>query len=1307
MLRLEKLVLRGFKSFCEPTEIIFHEGITAVVGPNGCGKSNILDAIAWVLGEQSARSLRGGKMDDVIFNGTRERKPLGLAEVALTLVACEDISPRTPAIDDIEVDGELPGVPEPAPAAAETEPVVAVEALPVVPAETAETVEVNLAATANVVAEPRETSEETTARRGRRSKPNPKIAFQRAFAGQRQLPTIAAGERVVISRRLYRSGESEYLMNGHSCRLRDIQDFFAGTGLGGAQYAIIEQGHIGQILSAKPQERRGLIEEAAGITKFKAKKHLAELKLEATRQNLARLNDIISEVDRQLGALKRQAAKARRYHRLRERMRLYWRSFFTIEYRRIEERLREVEDELAAVRAREQALTGTLTAREAQYREAQQHVYEKETQLEQARTQATSLEIETDRTRSRIGYQRAQRQEIATRIADFHRELQVTAERAALVDKEIARRRQDLNKINQELSQDEIAVNQQETSYRAQLEQQAAAERELESSRTQLLAEVGKTERLRHLKQQLSDNLKKVMLQQQNLGNEAVRAEERHNQCQQDYQRIQTEISTHVQQVDILATRLREIMEQLEVESREAESEQSTLADLVRECARVEDRLASLVELDEQRAFFSESVQQLLADANARRDFHLLGTLADFLDVAPKYETMVERVLGEWLQAVIVPTLDDTLAAANWLNTHQAGGAAFLVTGLHGCGSIAVGDADTSPDAAGSEDYSSHHQTTSTLLELLGLKPEMAQLVRRVLPELANACVTVDLATALQLSAAMPTTLIVTLAGERVRASSLLVTGTATENGVSVLQLKREIKDLTSRLVTLGEQREQAVAILQTRRAGIAELETERIGLDTKLRNEEKQLVGKRVEVSQSERELERARQHMRVVAAERAQADTDFLQCEEKLTQVQDELTRAEQSRTRLEQSVEQVRARLAELKSQVEVAAQGLAQLRADMAARLERRRAAMSDLRRLEEEVAQLARRSERDQFELLQFEGRERELTESLAQAEADITELDAALARARALVLTAEHELTNTREGAIRLEAELETLRTEIAAAHETRTRTEVESARLQTEAQHLEQACRNELAESLATIVVTPTDEMLAEENEEDNLATTLEVDQIKETLEDLRAKIDELGPVNMMALEELAETEERYTFLQQQYKDVLESIAATEEALREIKRRSRTRFCEAFEQINANFSVVFQELFGGGRGEMALINEEDVLESGIDIIAQPPGKRLQSVLLLSGGEKAMTALALILAIFRFRPSPFCVLDEVDAPLDDINIGRFTEKIRQMSEQTQFLVITHSKRTMEAAASLYGITMEEAGVSKLISVRLQ
>lgn len=1212
MLRLEKLELRGFKSFCEATEIVFHEGITAVVGPNGCGKSNILDAISWVLGEQSARSLRGQKMDDLIFNGTRDRRPLGLAEVTLTLVAISDISPSVSEVDEIDLGAEVP------------EPLLE----------------------------------------------EPKVAAgYRRMRARKVLPSIAAGERVTITRRVYRSGDGEYLINGHQCRLRDIQEFFAGTGLGGAQYAIIEQGHIGQILSSRPQDRRALIEEAAGITRFKAKKHQAELKLEAARQNLSRLGDIMAEVERQLGLLKRQAAKARRYKRLREQMRAFWRSFFRAEYNRLQQVLTGLEAEIAATSLDEHKLQHLLSEREKEMQEAHTESMKREAALEAARQNLSSAQLEEERLRARIAHSAEQNQELSERRSVYEQEIKACGERVLLLDAEIERRRAELSAVEQSLSVAELELRTCEREYQQQAERVSALEAALENSRSSLMQEVGRTERLRHFKHQLEETEKRVVLEQRQLQKEAVKAEERRLHCAEGVSRLRMLHEATVAEVAGLSSSLKKATLEIEALQARLKKERERYEELGRQQARAEDRAASLADLYRRRSYFSESVQALLA--NTDHKFTLLGTLADMLDVEPQYEQMAECALGDYLGAVLVPTIDDALAASQWLEHHGSTSVTLLVTGLHG----------------GSETVA---EQSDTLLAALGLRPEMEAVIRRAWPELSRARMVHGLMSAVEASAEDPQSLIFTSNGDCVRACTLLKLHGNEKSVGGVLRLKREIRELEASAASLRSERLGVAEVVAGLEQELVRLEEERRENDADLRRTEREQVRLRVELQQSERELERVLQQLRVVTVELERKDEERVSLEEKQKQANLELETAEARRRQLEEALQRLRSELDSLKPDTERVRQRFAELKASSAATAERRKAVSSELRRLEEERHRLQRREEKSQFELLQIDSKSQELEEGLVKDRRLFEELQARLLSCSSTLQEAEAALAGVREQTGRLEPELAKLRARALEMREQRAVLEIEQARKRSELEHLEQSCQSELQQSIAELLLEP--EVADEE--------VLDID-------DLKRKVEELGPVNMMALEELEETEKRAEFLQLQHRDILESIAATEEALSEIRKRSRHRFKEAFEKINQNFQQVFLEMFGGGRGEMLLIDESDPLESGIDIIAQPPGKRLQSVLLLSGGEKAMAAMALVLAIFQYRPSPFCVLDEVDAPLDDINIGRFTSHIRRMSEKTQFLVITHNKRTMEIAEHIYGVTMQEPGLSSLISVRFK
>jgi len=510
-----------------------------------------------------------------------------------------------------------------------------------------------------------------------------------------------------------------------------------------------------------------------------------------------------------------------------------------------------------------------------------------------------------------------------------------------------------------------------------------------------------------------------------------------------------------------------------------------------------------------------------------------------------------------------------------------------------------------------------------------------------------------------------------------------------------LLTFKRELRELETRAEVLEKEVESAAGVAKDARARLVELEDGVVLLNEAIGREEREAMAREHTTTNLEQEVERAERHMRVVGQDSARVDAERLEVENRRARALLEAEAAETAREAAADNVIKASASLTELRREAETESESLAGQRAAAAAAAERRRATTAEVRRMEGELADFAARVERYRMDLAEMGGRSEDLRQSIAYLELAASTVESDRAREEQEISELSNKLQNARRQADEFSTELSELNRKAAEVRDARGGLEVQRAEAQAHQTFVHENCQTELGQSL---------EDLAREL---TFPDEFDLDASHARVEELRTRLEGFGGVNMMALEELAEAEQRLLFLTVQRQDIVEGISATEEALREIKRRSRERFRHAFEQINKNFSALFQELFGGGRGEMSLIDADDVLESGIDVIAQPPGKRLQNVLLLSGGEKAMAALALVLGIFHYRPAPFCLLDEVDAPLDEANVGRFTDKVVQMSADTQFIVITHNKRTMEMARALYGVTMEEAGISKLVSVKFE
>ncbi|HKO98515.1 MAG TPA: chromosome segregation protein SMC [Pyrinomonadaceae bacterium] len=1286
MFKLKRLEITGFKSFADYTEILFTgDGITAIVGPNGCGKSNVADAIAWVLGEQRVKHLRGGAMQDVIFQGSRNRQPSGMAEVVMHMVR-DDVIEHEPDIEDIDstleqlddhvvdLDAIVPDV-----SAAENSEANATEALQ--PEAAIVVAEDGSVEGALVPVEPAKHQ-----------------SHKRHWRKRNLALEFAPGESVSVTRRLFRSGESEYLLNGKACRLRDIQDLFSGTGLAGGHYAIIEQGRIGQILSAKPMDRRTIIEEAAGITKFRVRQRAAEARLESARSNLSRISDIISEIDRQVNSLRRQAAKARRYHVFREELRELLRHVYVAEDRKLTALLEDTETKLQQASELERSVAEELARQEDAARNATQDARKTEDDLAALRAAAAEAVLRRDRQMRERAYQEEQVVAVEKRKTEVGAEIDALSQRLILVEAECKRLQEEDSRLRTESDETAASLRAAEESYGEKLSLALTAEIEIEHARGELLKHTGVAERLREIARQLEGTLERLAVQAEGLGHEGERASAQFAEKRAEADAFGLEINSAREHISTLSAEREQAVDAV-VQGHEAVSD--TEAELTRirdDYSRTTHRLESLKELDDRRAYYSGAVQMLFADDAEPRNFHFIGTLADALNVDAKWERAVEGVLGSSLQSIVVPTPDDAARAAQWLRENNGGRASFLVAGLHG------GSDESNALACNVEERPALSISFANeilpddlkISDLLGAPRELVSVLQRTLPERMNARLASNLDDAMTKSLATGQ-VYVTLNGDWVASGQFVSAGDARamEEGAGLLTFKRELRELEARAQVLSGESESAEEAATKARTRLVELEDAVVILNEAIGREEREAMAREVTASGLAHEIERAERHMRVVADDAARVEQERIEVERRRSAAITDAEEAESARIAAASTVNSATLVLTEARRAAEAESEGLAIQRATAAAATERRRSTAAELRRMEAEFADVAGRVERHRLETIEMTDRIASLNESIAELVRQASTIVEEKEKEEQEISALTAQLDDARRRADELATRLSDLNKHAAEVRDSRAAIEVQRAEAQARLTFVRENCAAELGQSL---------EELAREQTIDE---EFDLDTAHTRVDDLRSRIEGFGAVNMMALEELAESEERLLFLSTQRQDIVDSIGSTEEALREIKRRSRERFRHAFEQINKNFSELFLELFGGGKGEMSLIEADDILESGIDVIAQPPGKRLQNVLLLSGGEKAMAALALVLGIFHYRPSPFCLLDEVDAPLDEANVGRFTDKVAQMSTNTQFIVITHNKRTMEMARALYGVTMEEVGVSKLVSVKFE
>jgi chromosome segregation protein len=1294
MFKLQRLEITGFKSFADYTEIIFTgDGITAVVGPNGCGKSNVADAIAWVLGEQRVKHLRGAEMKDVIFQGSRNRQPSGMAEVVLHLVRDEMVESE-PDIEDI--DSTLEQIDEHAVSFVETadeesEPITlaANEGINNPNDDPLEHAKQHAGCVRSQADSQAEEGETAVATRSRKAQPQKRHWRRRNLALE-----FAPGEAVSVSRRLYRSGESEYLLNDRLCRLRDIQDLFSGTGLSGGHYAIIEQGRIGQILSAKPMDRRTIIEEAAGITKFRVRQRAAEARLESARSNLSRLSDIISEIDRQVNSLRRQAAKARRYHVQRDELRELLRGVYVAEDRKLVQLLAESQAQLERVSQEERDLAAELAQQEEEARRATQEARRLEDDLTQARATAADAALQRDREARERVYQQEQVTTLNKRSTDVRSEIEALSTRLDLIRRETERLSEQDGRLRAESEQSALSLQTAEEAYAEKMALAAGAEAEIERARGELLSHTAVAERLREIGRQLEGTLERLALQSEGLAREGERAAAQYAQHKDAADKLDEEIRIAREYVAKLNAERTTAVDAV-VQGHEAVSDTDAEVTRVRdEYSRTKHRLESLKELDERRAYYSSAVQFVLSQTETPRDFHLLGTLADLISVDAKWERAVEGVFGSSLQSIVVPTPEDAVRAARWLRENNAGRASFLVAGLHGGSDDAAVTFEIVERAPATISFADEALENLRVGDLLGASRELTAVLNRTLAQKMNAHLAMNLDDAMSKSLATGE-IYVTLNGDWVASGQLVNAGDARalEEGAGLLAFKRELRELEARGDAFRSELAVAEHAVKSARARLEGLEDAVVVLNEAIGREEREAMTRELTAGGLAQEIERAERHVRVVADDTARLQEERNDVAQTRLKALADAEAAEAARLSAAETVNSASLLLAEARRAAATQNEGLGTQRAVAAAAAERRRATMAELRRLEAEGADVNARVERHSSELVEITSRLTELGQSIQEIDGRIATAGEERAREEQQIAAASAQLEQARARADQLSTALSDLNRRAADVRDSRAAIEVQRAEAQARLSFVHENCAAELSQSL---------EELARAHP---LPEGFDLDTGHARVEELRARLEGFGAVNMMALEELAEAEERLLFLTAQRLDIVQGIQSTDEALREIKRRSRERFRLAFEQINRNFGELFQELFGGGRGEMSLIDADDVLESGIDVIAQPPGKRLQNVLLLSGGEKAMAALALVLGIFHYRPAPFCLLDEVDAPLDEANVGRFTDKVVQMSANTQFIVITHNKRTMEMARALYGVTMEEVGVSKLVSVK--
>jgi chromosome segregation protein len=1307
LLKLKKLQILGFKSFCDRTELKFHgDGIAAIVGPNGCGKSNISDAISWVLGEQSAKSLRGAHMTDVIFAGTRERKPTGMAEVTLHLI--------DPQVYEGNIDAPVIDIQDEMPAhdwdesALRTQSEREVEEYTeeVRPGQTDE-IEVAAAAAANDLsaatpgsapADNQEASPSPSAGDGA-----PSVSSETSVSGgqggyatvtgtqvvlkirRRKFKTTFKKGEIAVTRRLFRSGDSEYLLNGKLCRLRDIQDIFMGTGLGPESYALIEQGRIGQILSSKPTDRRNIIEEAAGITKFKTRKRLAEARLADAKQNLARINDIFDEVTRQMNSLKRQAAKAERFAKLRDEMREQLRIVLASRFTELEAEARKLDAELTQLTEDLHLRSEAVQAMDSEHAERTQHGYAIDSEAKQTRERLSQVHLEMERATARRRNNEERCAELTARAAAAEAEAASASGQLQRLEDELSTNQQVL-----ESAAADVASAQQERNQRQAESQQAAQrlmemERDQEQQRRQMLDAVNAASGVRNRITQAEERIAALQRETERLQHELNSANQQVESFGGQRGQISLEFESATELSRSIAARLAEARTQI-AEKRAAEIEAKKQLDNLRsEAAKLQGRRASLEAVIKEHGFSTESVRKLLRSGQLTGASAPVGVLADFIEVEDKYEGVVDEFLRDELNFLVVKSWDAANDGLNLLRSDVEGRATFLVH---------PDDSQAKFSFIFDESMRTHlrEDRVIPLKDCIRVPENFGSSLEVILPKLGNGYIVPDAETGRALALENPDAFYLALSGECFH--NVTVTG-GKKLAEGPLQMKRDLRDVQRQIEELGRTlaaRESSVTQLGSEiQALTALLDT----LEAERRDSEQKVMTSGHSLRQLDSEMTRV--HDRIAGYERElqRVSGEHQSREAFIAERQFELQQQEERRLQLEAQMSAAQEHVAQLRLARDAAAQSASEVMARVAGLEERRRAAAASLARIQSMVAEVNQRvhSLHSQLEGAAAEKAQREQENELLASRLVEWQVEREQALAREQELATESEQVRARLAEIELE--LKSAREVLDGVRDRRGELSAQAAKASSDTGHLVETCVQELGQSREELL---SDEGLAHQSG-DELAAT------EASYREMRARLEGMGPVNMMALEEYTETAQRHEFLETQRKDLLDSIENTQNTIKEIEEISRGKFNDAFAIINANFTRTFKKLFGGGEAWMKLTDEENSAESGIDIVASPPGKKMQNVLLLSGGEKAMTALSLLVGIFQYAPAPFCILDEVDAPLDEANVVRFGELMREMSLETQFIIITHHKKTMSMAPVLYGVTMQEPGVSRIVSVR--
>ena len=1190
-MKIRQLDVTGFKSFVDKTTVLFPEGISAVVGPNGCGKSNIVDAIRWVMGEQSVKQLRGKSMEDVIFSGTDKRSPLNMAEVALTLINDNGNTPE----------------------------------------------------------QYREFSE------------------------------------IMVARRLFRSGESAYFINKQPCRLKDIQNLLMGSGVGSRTYAVIEQARITTLIDAGPEERRFFVEEAAGTTRYKSRKNEALRKIERTQQNLVRINDIITEVKRHMNSLKRQARKAERYKVYEKQVERLEVGLATYHYKTISAEMRETEVLLQSLRDTDLKHGSQLAKLDAVIEEIKQQRAAKDREISQHKAERYRLQRTIDKLEGDLEYGTKDLKRLSTEAEELNVEIKEIEEK----DREISLECHNLNETSLALQEDiekiKETVKQEEPTGRALKDRLAELNQTLETKKAELMDLATRKAAYQNTLQNTSQNKASLARRLEHIKKEK-------SQIEAEIVRLEKVLTKANEQHRTLKQNLKEISESLESWNKELLEKRRDLASQVRkvqimeaEKHKVRSRHAALKKMDENYEWYKQGVRAIMRKLNSQdlEQTGIHGLVADVIQAEPSYEDAIEAALGETLQYVIVRDQEGGVAAIDYLHAQSAGRGGFIpMNGLRPImdTNTAVPLGTSLPDSLG------------PLIDHMKVKEGYEDLVRSLM---GHVLVAEDLNAALELwSKNGFRQAVVTGKGDRVCPQGILIGGSRDNAASGILAKKREIREL-------GKQVSQLESSTVEAKSGQQRLEAETIALETQIQKARQIECQERQKETDLEKELYRLGEELKHAHHRLKISDLETQQIKGEETDLDRELSGHEEVLSELSYGIQTTESAIAQKSEEIKKASESLEsfnQMHVGLRLELTRLQAqhdnAQNDLRRL--------RNFQDEALGKLSY------LTRHLKQKEQDKIAVEQRLAKDRDKISRLYAELKTLEEASHEMEAEYQTI--EGMLEENDRTLSDVRSAQQQAlqkiQQLELKQAERGMRCEHLVSRIQESYHRDIRSSDHEDDTGA-LSLEEIEGALARYREQIIRIGDVNLAAIQEYETLEERYRFLTEQRDDLVEAIEALRRVIRKINRTSLKQFMKTFRTVNEKLQEVFPALFEGGTARLVLTDPKRPLESGVSFFVHPPGKKLTRMSLLSSGEKALSAIALIFSLFLIKPAAFCVFDEIDAPLDDVNAYRFNHLLRQIGKESQVIVITHNKQTMEVADALFGVTMEDKGISKLISINLE